>query len=191
MWAGVFWHCGAELVSLRPGASQLPWDSKCKGSSRTVFVNLNRPVAGSGAKPQGVLRATLTKLKLFYRFEGNNKIYCLLDMPVGTSAKSPWTQISIDNMNLMFVPEAVNTCNFRYIADGSTAASLTRQSQSEWVLELPPGSIGHLSLFEGFEQHFEEGIGTGGTTGRQIGGGLYEFSARIRIHSAAASTERR
>lgn len=181
IWAGIFIAGDAMLGSLRPGPPgvlSLPWDTECRGAKRTLHVNLDRPAPGSGAKPLGIIRATLIKLKIFYSFEGNS-FHGLLDMPVGITARSPWTQISVDNVDLLFGSDPVDACGFRLDAPKTTSAKLTRRSDLEWVLDLPDGSIGQLNAFETFEQNFDKG--TGGSRGQRTGGGLYQFSARIRI----------
>ena len=156
----------------------LPWDSSCRGAKRTLHVNLDRPALGSDAKPLGTIRAASIKLKTFYHFEGNS-YHSLLDMPVGTAAKSPWTQISVDNVDLLFGSDPVNACGFKLNAPKTPSATLSRRSDSEWVLDLPTGSIGQLNVSETFEQNFDSG--TGGSRGKRTNGGLYEFSTRIRI----------
>ena len=91
-------------------------------------------------------------------------------------------------MNLLFGSDPVNACGFKLNAPATTSATLTRRSESEWLMDLPPGSIGELGVFERFEVDYEHG--TGGATGRRIGGGLYQFTARIRIKSVTAQAGR-
>ena len=128
IWAGIFAAGDAMLGSLRPGPPgvlSLPWDFACRGAKRTLHVNLDRPTPGSGAKPLGIIRATLIKLKIFYSFEGNS-FHGLLDMPVGITAKSSWTQISVDNVDLLFGSDPVDACGSRLDAPKTTSATLTR-----------------------------------------------------------------
>ena len=180
VFAGTAVNATFHNTGMIPNGSRLPWDSACKSvSRRTVILDLSRPFEAD-TKPLGTLRATIFKIRTYYRVDGNT-VYGLRDMPVGSTVKSPWTQVSVDNMNLLFAPNWQNVCGFSADAKGSTEATLSRETETDWLLELPAGSIGRLDVRERFENDFLKH--TSGAVGRKLGGGLYRFNTKIHIKS--------
>ncbi len=150
------------------------------GGPRTLTLNLNNPVPGSGAVPLGIVTVRGDNL-LYTSWERvGNLAKSLLNIPVGQTVPAGQINVSF-HLNgrfhvLQMGPQPLGHCHrgadsTRVHGAGTTSGTIHRASHSEWVVDLPAGSVGRLFDASHTVQH-------------AVDKGLY----RVRLHYEIVST---
>lgn len=126
-------------------------------SKRSLSLNLNHPLRGSGAKAQGVITDSLASFHAFYKLDTSVKpwtVYNFRDMPIGTTVLSPRTEIYVHINGDLHVLQlgfwGLGDCNEpdgkggRNGGLGTTPVKVTRKSETSYTIVASQGSIGRL-----------------------------------------------
>ena len=126
-------------------------------SSRSLSLDLNSPVLGSGAVAKGAIIDRDASFHIFYKFDRTVSpmmIYDFREIPIGATIESHRTEVGI-HINGVFHTFQMGTwalgdCNEGYSYKGSingigtTMVRVTRHSESKFTIEAQDGSIGRL-----------------------------------------------
>ena len=121
-------------------------------ATRSIKVDLNHPVPGDIGVPLGVV-ASNHNLELASQWytDSSNIAHSIRDIPIGTTVTSEQTDLGVHINGVYHVlqmgPQRYGHC----FSDGSatngagtTRATIRRVTATEWVVDLPPGSVGRL-----------------------------------------------
>ena len=139
----------------------LPDSIPADRSSRELILNLEAPVAGSGAVSRGKIRSSAANFGAFWGQDtmrrttyGNRDgwvIRSALDIPLGATITSERVEIRFFNDGeqhiLQFGPWTAGQYQpnqGRITGEGTTAATITHSSDSLWVVRSGPSSVGRL-----------------------------------------------
>ena len=119
---------------------------------RSVKVDLNHPVPGDIGVPLGVVTSNRNmEFAAQWYTDSNHVTHGLRDIPIGTTVNAEQVDIGvyIDGVFhiLQMGPQRYGHCGSDGSAtfgDGTTRATIHRAGETEWVVDLPPGSIGRL-----------------------------------------------
>lgn len=161
----------------------LPDSLPADRSSRELILNLEAPVAGSGAVSRGKVRSSAANFGAFWGQDTTRRtkygdrdgwvIRSALDIPVGATITSERVEIRFfddgEQHILQFgawVAGQYQSSQGRLTGDGTIAATITRSSDSVWVVRSSAGSIGRLW--------------TNRDSRNPVDLGLYHFSFHVR-----------
>lgn len=126
-------------------------------SSRSLILDLNNPVAGSGSVKMGLIHDRDAALHIFYKFDRSVNpmmIYNFREIPIGLTIESPRTEILVHIKGVFYTLHmgtwGLGDCNEPYACKGSingigtTMVKITRHSESSYTIVAPKGSIGRL-----------------------------------------------
>ena len=119
---------------------------------RSIKVDLNHPVPADIGVPLGVV-ASNHNLELASQWytDSSNIAHSIRDIPIGTTVTSEQTDVGI-HLNgvyhiLQMGPQRYGHCfsdGSATYGDGTTRATIHRVTATEWIVDLPPGSVGRL-----------------------------------------------
>lgn len=119
---------------------------------RSLKVDLNHPVPGDIGVPLGVV-ASDHNLELASQWytDSSHIAHSIRDIPIGTTVIAEQTDIGVHIDGVYHVlqmgPQRYGHCfsdGSAMFGDGTTRATIHRAGAYEWVVDLPPGSIGRL-----------------------------------------------
>ena len=127
-------------------------------SLRSFRIDLTRPVPRGGGTPLGVVsidtiesRSTYLSILAQWYTEPNYTLHSLLDIPVGTTVRAEQLDVSFAVNGVPHVLQMGPQPMWHCLSDGTTVhgegtsrATIYRPSASQWIVDLPPGSIGRL-----------------------------------------------
>lgn len=142
---------GVESSLQNGGARLYPWVPSSGTERRTLLVDLSRPVDPLTQTAYGRIQRADSNFRVHWRTDNAAKtIYSILDIPVGTTVTSERVEASvmIDGRQhvLWFGTLDLAVCwNAGGVhGRGTSAATVTRTSPTEWLVDLPVGSKGRL-----------------------------------------------
>ena len=144
--------------------------------ARSIKVDLNHPVPGDIGVPLGVV-ASNHNLELASQWytDSSNIAHSIRDIPIGTTVTSEQTDVGVHINGVYHVlqmgPQRYGHCfsdGSATYGDGTTRATIHRVTATEWVVDLPPGSVGRL-----FDIHL--------SAPNAVNKGLYYVSVRYVI----------
>ncbi len=128
-----------------------------ESSKRYLKLDLTKPIKSSGAKTQGVITDHYASFHVFYKLDTTIKpwvVYNFRDMPIGSTVKSPRTEIFVHINGNRHVLQlgywGLGDCNEedgkggRNGGAGTTSVQVTRHSETSYTIVAPKGSIGRL-----------------------------------------------
>ena len=126
---------------------------------RAVTIDLDHPVPGDIGKPRGIIRATANlELGAQWYTESDFTQHSLADIPVGSTVKASQIDVAfhIDGKAhaLQMGPQPIGHCyadGSAVYGDGTTTGTITRPTATQWIVDLPVGSVGRL-----FDSHLRE-----------------------------------
>lgn len=139
----------------------LPDSLPADRASREVILDFESPLAGSGAVSRGTLRSSAANFGAFWGQDTTRRtrygeregwvIRSALDIPMGVTITSERVEIRFfsdgEQHILQFGPWVAGQYQpnqGRITGEGTTAATITRASDSLWVVRSGPGSVGRL-----------------------------------------------
>ena len=147
-----------DALSLWLGASKA--EDPCAGPSergqtnvRTISVDLGNPVEGSGAKKLERLTGSQARIHVFLsRDRERRMIHSIYEVNAGETVQSDRVEIGLrlggEDHVLLVGPWGPGEFNLRQPTvlhgEGSSKATVKRISNTMWVVDAPPGSIGRL-----------------------------------------------
>lgn len=159
---GAYHHGEDRAVAVASVAVVLAWRRPPADSSgaRYFSIDLRNPVATDIGRPVGVISDQYAEIAAQWYAEAGppdslgrrRRIqHMVSEIPVGTTvpARQVGIGIHIDGRYhiLQLGPQPVGHCfaeGTTIYGDGTTQASITRESETRWLVEAPPGSIGRL-----------------------------------------------
>lgn len=120
-------------------------------NARSFTVNLSQPVPGGGGVPLGINTAGNGSGFITQRGMVGDTVQNLIDIPVGQTETAAMMSITF-HINgrrhvLQMGPQANGHCMGRrnlVHGTGTSSGTISRASQTKWVMDLPAGSVGRL-----------------------------------------------
>jgi hypothetical protein len=142
---------------------------------RTITIDLSRPVAGGGGVPLGIVQSHGVEVMAQWYKEADQTQHSVVEIPVGSEVKAEQANVvfNLDGVRhaLQMGPQPLGHCfsdGSAMTGVGTSRATIRRVSETEWSVELPPGSAGRL-----FDIHLGEP--------NAIDRGLYYVSLKFDI----------
>ena len=129
-------------------------------NARAITVNLNKPVPGGGGVPLGIATSGDSSGLIAQRGMVGDTVQNLTDIAVGRTDTAAMLSIGF-HVNgrrhlLQIGPQANGHCmggtNLVH-GRGTSFGTITRASQTKWVIDLPAGSVGRLFDMGGSWDH--------------------------------------
>jgi hypothetical protein len=140
-------------------------------SRRSLTLNLNFPVAGSEAEPQGVVTDNTCSFHVFYKLDTTVKpwsVYNFRDMPIGATVFSPRTEIFVHIKGELHVLQlghwGLGDCNEpdgkggRNGGAGTTPVKVIRNSETSYTIVASQGSVGRLWNISNTPKTIDKGL---------------------------------
>jgi hypothetical protein len=147
--------------------------------TRSLTFDLTHPLPASGAQSLGVFSDSSAEFHTFFFLDRNHRVWNTRDIPVGATVTSSRTEFVFNHdgktFHFHFGPWALGVCNETYETAGringlgTTQPDITRISVSDYLVTLPPGSIGRLWEYP--------------AKGVAKDRGLYSYEFVVRIHN--------
>ncbi len=141
---------------------------------RSLKFDLDHPVPGGGAHRLGIVNDPVGRFHAFWKREGNTLV-TFTQIPVGQTVLSDriemWVFSSGHQYVLQMGPWVMGLFSPRagISAKGTSQARITRDSETEWVIAAPPGSVARLSNYD--------------DTNAPRDVGLYYFDFLVRVNT--------
>ena len=126
---------------------------------RSFSMNLNKPVPGGGGLPLGVPSSGSPSGFVTHRGMVGDTVQNFMNIPVGQTEKAAMMHIAFYITGRFHVlqmgPQPSGHCmggNDAVHGTGTSAGTITRVSQTKWVMDLPAGSIGRLFDIQGAQR---------------------------------------
>ena len=130
---------------------------------RTLSVNLNNPVPGGGGVPLGIITVDSDNMLYAAWKRDGNLVLSLLRIPVGQTVTAAQMNMSVHINGRFYLlqmgPQPLGVCHTsinRVNGTGTSSATISRPSQSTWVVDLPAGSVGRLFDLSHTTQYAED-----------------------------------
>jgi len=132
------------------GALTFYWPGTIR-NARALTVNLNNPVPGGGGVPLGIAMSGDSSGLIAQRGMVGDTVQNLIDIAVGRTDTAAMMSITFHANGhrhlLQMGPQANGHCGGGtnlVNGKGTSSGTITRASQTKWVMDLPAGSIGRL-----------------------------------------------
>lgn len=141
-----------QVAAARPAVMVFGSAAKLGTSRRSIRVDLNHPVSGDIGVPLGVISDDHNlEIGAQWYTDADYKTHGMLEIPIGTHVNADQTDVGIHingayhvlQMGPMPYGHCVSDGTAIYGA-GTTRGTIYRASADEWIVDLPPGSIGRL-----------------------------------------------
>ena len=143
---------GVQSPLQNAGARLYPFVPAAETVRRTLVSDLSHPADAKAQQDFGIVQRPDSNFRVFWKQDNTAKIiYGILDIPVGMTVQSERVELSVmlegRQHILRFGDMDESVCWQARIGPngkGTTRATVTRASESEWRLDLPAGSLGRL-----------------------------------------------
>ena len=142
---------GVRASTVNTGVQLYPYTPSGRAPQRSLKVDLRRPVSPQTQTNFGVIDRPDSNFRVHWKQDDAAKVITgILEMPIGATVESQRVEASVmlegRQHVLRFGSLDVGVCwNVAPVAgQGTTNAVVTRKSETEWVVDLPRGSIGRL-----------------------------------------------
>lgn len=142
---------GVQSTLANAGVRVYPFTPSSSTQQRTLKIDLSKPVDMRSQSNYGVIDRSDSNFRVHWKQDDTAKVITgILEMPIGMTVKSQRVEASVmlDGRQhvLRFGNLDTGVCwtAIRTTGEGTTEASVTRTSDTEWFLDLPPGSVGRL-----------------------------------------------
>lgn len=141
--------------------------------ARKIVVDLSDPVPNGGGVPHGVVREHSPEVAAQWYTETNKAQHSMLDIPVGQKVVGQQLSVvfAINGVRhaLQMGPQPLGHCfsdGSTMFGEGTSKPTIERPTENQWVVDVPPGSVGRL-----FDIHLGEP--------NAVNKGLYHVSLRV------------
>jgi hypothetical protein len=130
---------------------------------RSLKFDLDHPVPNSAAQPLGIISDPIGRFHALWKRE-NNRLFNFTITPIGQSVQSDriemWVFTGGHQYVLQMGPWAMGEFSDRkgVAVDGTSQATITRTSDSAWIISAPKGSIARLSLYDDTDKPQDKGL---------------------------------
>lgn len=120
---------------------------------RALRFDLDHPVEGGGGQRLGVITDPIGRLHAMWKHEGNT-LRAFTTTPVGKTVVSDriemWVYVKGHQYVLQMGPWSMGLFSPRAAVsgEGTSRATIRRDSETEWVISAPKGSIARLSKYD-------------------------------------------
>jgi hypothetical protein len=141
------------VFAARPAVLMFGPPSGSGPQARSIRVDLNHPVPSDIGVPLGVVtdNRSLEMAAQWYTDSTTNLAHSILDIPIGATVFAEQTDVGFHLDGAYHVLQMGPMRYGHCLSDGSaldgagtTRATIHRTTEHEWVVDLPPGSIGRL-----------------------------------------------
>ena len=143
-------------------------DDNTKGITnlRKLTVNLDNPVPGGGGLPLGIVTDDNDNGLVVQWGRVGDDMKSLFNIPVGQTVTAAQMNLGVHIKGrfhmLQMGPQAYAHCHTgvnRVHGSGTTSGTIYRASQTKWVMDLPPGSVGRLfDIYHTKEHAVDKGL---------------------------------